>query len=92
MVDLANAALRCNTPNLPCRMDDMAEAIVREEPPTLQSALAGLTRDPYLRRANSKPDAYLDAFVENSLGVAQGPAHRRRRVRRTLFHTLDKVF
>ena len=74
VADLANAALRCNTPTLPHSLDDMAEAIVREEPPTLQPSMAGLTRDPYLRRANSKLDAYIDVFVNNLLGLSLGPA------------------
>ena len=30
--------------------------------------------------------------MEDFLGLAQGPRHRRRHVRRTLFHALDKVF
>ena len=34
----------------------------------------------------------MDVFVEEFLGLAQGPRHRRRHVRRTLFHVLDKVF
>ena len=31
-------------------------------------------------------------FIEKLLVLAQGPRHRRRYVRRTLFHALDKVF
>ena len=33
----------------------------------------------------------MDVFVDDSLRLAQGPRHRRRHVRRTLFHALDKV-
>ena len=89
---LPNADLRCNTPALPRNLDDMAEAIVREEPPTLHPALEGLTRDPYLRWYNAKTATYVDVFIDNFLGLAQGPAHRRRRVWQTSFHALDKVF
>ena len=35
---------------------------------------------------------YVDVFVDDFLGLAQGPRHCRRHVRRTLFHALDKVF
>ena len=34
----------------------------------------------------------MDVFVDNFLGLTQGPRHHRRHVRRTLFHALDKVF
>ena len=34
----------------------------------------------------------MDVFVDDFLGLAQRPRHRRRHVRRTLFHALDKVF
>ena len=30
--------------------------------------------------------------MDNFIGLAQGPSHRRRHVHRTLFHALDKVF
>ena len=33
----------------------------------------------------------MDACVDDFLGLAQGPRNRRRHVRCTLFHTLDKV-
>ena len=70
----------------------MVEAIVREEPPTLHMTLAGLTRNPYLRQAKAKLATYVDVFVNNFIGLAQGPAYRLRRVQLTLFHFLDKVF
>ena len=67
--DLANAYLRCNTPALMHRLDDVAEAIVTEEPPTLQPALAGLTRDPYLMGSNENLSAYVGVFVQKFLGL-----------------------
>ena len=63
VADLENAALHCNTPFLPHKLDYMTESIVREAPPTLQTALTGMTRDSYLRRANTKPAAYVDIFA-----------------------------
>ena len=35
---------------------------------------------------------YVDVFVDDFLGLAQGPRHQRHYFRRTLFHALDKVF
>ena len=34
----------------------------------------------------------MDVFVDDFLGLAQGPWHRRRHVRHTIFHALDKIF
>ena len=34
----------------------------------------------------------MDIFVDDFLGLTQGPRNRRRHIRRTLFHALDKVF
>ena len=51
-----------------------------------------LTRNPYLRRPRSKLVAYMDVFVDDFLGLAQGPWHRRRHVRRMhkVFRPLDR--
>ena len=92
VTDLSNAGLRCNTPDLPHSLDEILEAIIREEPPTPQPELSKLTRDPYLRWSNANPVAYVGVFAKYFLGIFQGPAHWRRRVRRRLFHPLDKVF
>ena len=92
VADLENASLHCNTPVLPHRMDGMAESIFMEEPPTLQPELPVLTRDPYLRWANTNMAAYVDFFVDVLLGLSQVPSHRWRQVWRTLFHSLEKVF
>ena len=80
VMDLANAALRCKAQALPHNLDDMTEAIVIETPPTLLLTVAGLTRDPYLRRVNAKTAAYVEFFVNDFLGLAQGTSHRRHQV------------
>ena len=51
-----------------------------------------MTCNPYLQHPKAKLLAYEDVFVDNFLGLEQGPRHRRRHVHRTLFHALDKVF
>ena len=89
--DLENSALRCNQLFCKNKLDDHAEAVVIPAYYPLQSALAGLIRNPYLRRSNTNPTAYVYVFIDYFLGLFQGPVHRRRHVRRTLFHALDKV-
>ena len=71
MADISNTDLRLNTPALLHTMDDMSEAIVGEEPPTLQPKLVGLMKEPYLRQANANLGAYIDIFVENFPGLSQ---------------------
>ena len=68
------------------------EAIAPPPAPPLAQEHFKLTRDPYLRLSKANLLAYVDVFVDDFLGLAQGPRHRRRHVRRTLFHALDKVF
>ena len=92
VADLANESLRFHQPSRPHRVDNRAEAVA--PPPALPLAKkhSQFTRDPYLQRTNEKLLACVDVFVDDFLGMAQGPRHRRRHVRRTLFHALDKVF
>ena len=51
-----------------------------------------MTRDLYLQRPNAKLLVYVNVFVDDFLGLAQGPRHRCHHVHRTIFHALDKVF
>ena len=92
VADLANEALRTHQPRKQHLLDIRAKAVEPPLAPLLIQDHTALKRDPYLRRPNAKLLAYVDVFVDNFLGLAQGPRHRRRHVRRTLFHALDKVF
>ena len=92
VADLANEALRTHIPSRPHKLDARAENIVPAPAPGEQKCFKDLGRDPYLQRKNAPLLAYVDVFVDDFLGLAQGPRHRRRHVRRTLFHALDKVF
>ena len=92
MADIENEALQYHQPIKPHKLDQQAEAVFPPAVPPLVKEHAKLTHDPYLLQINVKLLAYVDVFVENFLGLAQGPQHRRRHVRRTLFHALDKVF
>ena len=92
VADLANEALRTHQPNKQHLLDIWAEAVEPPPAPLLTQDHANLTRDPYLRWPNVKLLAYVDVFVDDFLGLAQGTRHRRHHVCRTLFHALDKVF
>ena len=92
VANLANEALRAHVPTLPHKLDERAEAVLVEPAPSLDKKLGALPRDHYLGRKNSQLLQYVDVFVDEFLGLAQGPRHRRCHVRRTLFHALDKVF
>ena len=73
-------------------MDDGAEAIAPPPAPPLAQEHTKLTRNPYLQHPKANILAYVDVFVDDFLGLAQGPRHHCRHVRRTIFHALDKVF
>ena len=92
VVDLANESLRAHAPTLPHKLDACAEAVWVEPSPSLDKQLGDLPRDPYLGRKNSQLLHYVDVFVDDFLGLAQGLWNCRRHVRHTLFHALDKVF
>ena len=92
VADLSNESLRSHQPSRPHNIDDREEAVAPPPAPTLAAEHTQLTRNPYLRRPKAKLLAYVDVFVDDFLGLAQVPWHRRRHVRRTLFHALDKVF
>ena len=92
VADLANESLRSHQPSKPHKLDDRAEAIAPPPAQPLSQEHAQLTCDPYLRRPKANLLAYVDVSVDDFLVLAQGPRHRRRHVRCTLFHALDKVF
>ena len=74
------------------KLDDREEAKAPPPAPPLAEKHAKLTRDTYLWRPKAKLLAYVDIFIDDFLGLAQGPRHRRRHVCPTLFHALEKVF
>ena len=92
VADLANETLRSHQPSKQHQLSDRAEVIDPPPAPTLTQEHSLLTCGPYLWRPKAKLLAYVDVFVDDFLRLAQGPRHRRRHVRRTLLHALDKVF
>ena len=92
MSDLANETLRAHAPTLPHKLDNRAEAVRVKPAPSINKELGALPRDPYLGRNNSQLLQYVDVFVDDFLGLAQGPRHRCHHVRCSLFHALENVF
>ena len=92
LAELANESLCSHHPSRPNKLDNRAEAVAPPPVPLLENKHAQLTRDPYLRCTNAKLLADVGVFLDDFLGLAQGPQHRRYHVRRTLSHALDKVF
>ena len=92
VADLSNETFRTHQPSKQHLLDNRAEAVEPLPAPLLTQEHANLTRDQYLRRPNDKLLAYVGVFVDDFLALAQGPRHRCRHVRRTIFHALDKVF
>ena len=90
--ELVNEAFWSHQPSRPHKLDNRAEAVAPLPAPPLAKKNAQLTCEPHLRHTNAKILAYVDVFVDDFLGLAQGPHHRRRHVHHTLFHVLDKVF
>ena len=88
VADLANKSLRSHQPSRPHKLYDRAEAIVPPPAPLLAQEHAKLTHNPYLWRPKAKFLAYVDVFVDEFLGLAQGPRNRRRHDRRTLHDAL----
>ena len=51
-----------------------------------------LSQPTHRHRTNREPVAYVDVFVDDHIGIAQGSPSRLNRVRRTLLHAFDSVF
>ena len=74
VADLANEALRTHQPSKQHLLDIREEAVEPPPAPLLTQEHANLTRNPYLRRPNAKLLSYVDVFVDDFLGLAQGPS------------------
>ena len=92
VADLANQYLHAHAPSRPHKLDDRAAAVISAAAPTLDHNLVPLYQDPLLLCNNAKILVYVDVFVDDLLGLAQGLTHRSSHVRRILFHALYKVF
>ena len=92
VADLSNQALCERTPLRPHNLDGREAAVISSTSPRLDPTLATLSREPLLIRNNAQLLVYVEVFVDDLLGMSQGPTHRHRYVRCTLFHVSEKVF
>ena len=90
--DLVNQALWEHTSLQHHKLDNRAASVVSAVAPTLDPTLVHLYQDTFLLCTNSQLLEYVDIFVDDLLGLAQGPTHQRCHVCRPLFHALYKVF
>ena len=88
VADLANESIRQAVPDRPHRLDALADTTpepTATKPPTLSMHHNRLGR-------HRRPLAYIDVFVDDFLGAAQGDQSRRTRIRRLLLQSFDEVF
>ena len=85
--DLGNAAIRAGRHPPPHRLERVADTNPSPAPPSV--ALPMQTR----RMVGKKsPLGYIDVYVDDFIGLAQGSRRRRNRIRSLLFHAVDQVF
>ena len=102
--DIANTHLQSGQPSAPHHLDELASTLsagaspslpspASDQPPTIQQYCQSLPhhRDPSLP---SRLDFlhYIDVFVDDFIGLAQGGRKNRGHVRRVLLHAIDSIF
>ena len=102
--DIANTHLQSGQPSAPHHLDELASTLTAgastslpspasNQPPTIQQYCQSLPhhRDPSLP---SRLDflQYIDVFVDDFIGLAQGGRKNRGHVRRVLLHAIDSIF
>ena len=75
--DLANQDLRAHAPLRLHKLDGRAAAVISATVPTLDTTLVPLSWDPTPLHTNAQLLAYVDVFVDDLIGLAQCPTHRR---------------
>ena len=95
VADLANAAIASNQPQLPHRLDEVAESPPALDPATPLPTSVGTSRHipPHQTRTGfaQRPTAYWDIYVDDFVGLVQGNQPRRTKVKRALLSALDHV-
>ena len=75
--ELANQSLRAHPPSRLHKLNEGVAAVFSAAAPTLDPTGVPLSRDPLLLLlTNSQLLAYVDVFIDDFLGLAQGPTHR----------------
>ena len=91
IVELVNVNFIIHMPMRSHKYDDSVKAVDTPKYKAPQTYLAMLIQDPYLKLWNMWPLDYINLFVDNFLGLSQGPAHWRFHLWRTLFWYQDKI-
>ena len=97
VADLANATLSRprESSDRPHRLDALAETPIAGDAEANGHHTSGATSEPTPTSDNPKfhrPLQYWDVYVDDFLAVAQGNKSRLRWIKRTLLHSLDRVF
>ncbi|EJK64484.1 hypothetical protein THAOC_14776, partial [Thalassiosira oceanica] len=87
--DVANKEIASNWRPPPHRQEQAADTEVDIDP-TRKRSVRG--KPPRIRHRNKGPLGYVDCYVDDFMALVQGSKRRRRRVRRVLFHCIDRVF
>ena len=90
--NLVNQDLCVHAPSQPHKLDNKEPAVVSAIYPKLSPSLFHMSCDSLLLHTNSQLLAYVYVFINDFIGLVQGPNHQLCHVRRTLFHDLYKVF
>ena len=98
IADVANTAITSYTPQAQHHLDARAAAMYFRSIPqpsissTYKLQTDHLLRSPLLKRSSPRRLQAVDVFVDDFIAVAQGAPTHLSRVRRALFHAIDKVF
>ena len=87
--DDANREIASNWMPPPHRQELAADS---EGEPTAERPASLQGRPPRIKQRNKGPLGYVDCYVDDFMALVQGGKRRRRRVRRILFHCIDRVF
>ena len=87
VADLTNRSIVANWKPPLHRLDKVADTPAESVRPPSEPG-----RPPRIRSRNKGPLGAVDAYVDDFILLAQGGKRRRRRLRRILFHCVDRVF
>ena len=91
VADVANRRLATGTPVVSRhRLEQVADT--SPPPPPVQNREPTIPMSFNKLHHHQRPLSYIDVFVDDFLGLAQGDAPRRNRVRRALLQSFDEVF
>ena len=93
VADLANESLQAEPPltTTPHRLDQVADTPPPPDEPFSIPTLSQRMHPPEWQSPQQQALAYVDVYMDDFLGVAQGTPQRRTTIRRAIFSALDRV-